>query len=735
MNKSTKKLLIVSNRLPVNVIRRGNLQFQPSSGGLATGLGSLHKKYNNRWIGWPGIPPRNQEEREIIIRKLDEKAMTPVFLSRQQIDNYYLGFSNRTIWPLFHYFPQYVKYNQAYWNSYRNVNVHFCDAVVEAAEKKDIIWVHDYQLMLLPAMIREKIPDVSIGFFLHIPFPSYELIRTLPWRRELISGILGADLIGFHTYDYVRHFISSVTRIIGLEHSLMKFYYNGRILRVDSFPMGIDYQKFENAVESSEVRAEIKKIKSQVGDRKIILTVDRLDYSKGIPLRLKAYLRLLEKHPKLREKITMIMVAVPSRSKVREYSHLKEEVDELVGFINGSFGTLGWMPIWYLYRSLPFPTLAALYSLADVCLVTPLRDGMNLVAKEYIASRKDGTGALILSEMAGAADEMREAIIINPSNLDEMTDAMEKFLHRKSDSMITSNRSLQKILRRYDVRRWAEDFLETLERTIARQQKVKAKHINKGIRNQIKSRYAESRRRLILLDYDGTLMPFSKNPQSVHPDDKLKTLIKDLNRDTRNEIVIVSGRDKRTLDNWLGGLHLGMVAEHGVWIKHSGKTWRMIEPLHNDWKKDIRPVLEQYTERTPGSFIEEKEYSLAWHFRRTDPDQGKIRANALQNHLVYMTANLNLQVLEGSRVLEVKNAGINKGRAAQSWLKVRNWDFILAVGDDWTDETLFEQLPEKAISIKVGYGNTQAVYTCRSYRDVREILNTLMRGIDEKIAE
>lgn len=727
--------MIVSNRLPVSVVRRGSIQFHPSSGGLATGLNSLHDKYNNHWIGWPGIPPRNQEEKEIIIRKLDEKGMTPVFLSRRQIENYYLGFSNRTIWPLFHYFPQYVEYNQTYWNSYKDVNAHFCDAIIEMTEKDDMIWVHDYQLMLLPAMIREKKPDASIGFFLHIPFPSYELIRTLPWRRELISGILGADLIGFHTHDYVRHFISSVTRIIGLEHSLMKFYYHDRIVRADSFPMGIDYQKFNKAVESSEVLGEIKKIKAQVGSRKIILTVDRLDYSKGIPLRLRAYQRLLEKNPRLREKITLIMVAVPSRSKVKEYIRLKEEVDELVGYINGSFGTLGWMPIWYLYRSLPFHILAALYSLADVCLVTPFRDGMNLVAKEYIASRRDGAGALILSEMAGAADELGEAFIINPNNLDEMTGALEISLHQKSAAQIPSNRAMQKILRRYDIGRWAEHFIETLERTNIQQQTVQAKHINKDIRNQIINRYAESSRRLILLDYDGTLMPFSKDPQSVHPDNKLKSLINDLIRDARNKIVIVSGRDKKTLDDWLGNLQLGMVAEHGVWIKHAGEKWQMIEPLHNDWKKDIRPVLEQYAERTPGSFIEEKEYSLAWHFRRVDPDQGKIRANELQNHLVYMTANLNLQVLEGSRVLEVKNAGINKGRAAQSWLKTGNWDFILAVGDDWTDETLFEQLPDKAISIKVGYANTQAVYTCRSYRDVRELLNSLMRRIDEKITE
>jgi len=722
-----QRILTISNRLPISIAKRkGKLHYSHSAGGLATGLSSFHQADKNLWIGWPGIITNNVLEKQEIEAKLKSDDMYPVFLTKNQIEKYYEGFSNKTIWPLFHYFSQYAVYEKKFWETYRHVNNIFCNKVIKYAKSDDIIWIHDYQLMLLPELIRSHLPDALIGFFLHIPFPSFELFRTLPWRSEILNGILGADLVGFHTYDYARHFISAVTRLLGIEHTFGKLSLEDRTIKVDSFPMGIDYDKFSNASKNPAIKNLVEKFLKKVGNQKVLLSVDRLDYSKAITQRLKAFNLFMEKNPDFHEKVTLILIVSPSRSRVKHYRELKEQVDELVGFINGKYGTIGWTPIWYLYRNFAFPMLSALYNVADVALITPYRDGMNLIAKEYIACKSDGKGVLILSEMAGSADELGDAIKINPNDVDDIERALHEALKMPADEQVRRNRQMKNKLKRYDIHRWTKDFVYSLQQIKEERTKKAKKRITPQARQKLINHYNSSERRLIFLDYDGTLVKFSNEPGKAIPDKELLDLLNNLAASPYNEVVIISGRNKATLQEWFGELNIGLVAEHGALLRNKGNEWMSIESLKQDWKKEIYPFFEHFVDRTPGSFIEKKEFSLVWHYRKADPELGELRARDLVDTLVHLTANLNLQVLEGNKVIEVKNSGINKGRAALQWINKENWDFIFALGDDWTDEDLFKVLPKDAYSIKVGFTSSAAKCNVKTVQEVRELLNGLI---------
>ncbi len=726
-----RKLFIVSNRLPINLQKkRGEINYIPSVGGLATGLKSFYKIYESIWLGWPGIALNKiKKERDIIKNKLiSDYRCYPIFLSQKDVETYYQGFCNKTIWPLFHYFTQYAIYDNALWKGYVKVNKLFCEAILTLAQDPDIIWIHDFHLMLLPQMIREKLFDVTIGFFLHIPFPSFEIFRLLPWRKDLLRGLLGADLIGFHTYDYTRHFLNSIFRLLGVDSKLGQIRINNRIVKVDTFPLGIEFEKFYESSQNPQVQKEINEIQKRVGKRKIILSIDRLDYTKGVPQRLEAFNTFLEQYPDYRNQVTLVCIIVPSRTKVEKYQELKRQTDELIGKINGTYGTIGWTPIWYLYRRVPFNKLVALYNAADIALVTPLRDGMNLIAKEYIASKRDGKGVLILSETAGAAKELGEAIIVNTNNKEEIVKAIERALSMPEEEQKKRNRLMQIRLRRYNVIRWAEEFIEALNSVKAIQKEIYTKKLTSDKRQQLIEDYQCSTQRLLLLDYDGTLIRFFDNPKDAFIAEELMDLLKDLTSDKKNTLVIISGRNKGELSRWFRDLEIDLVAEHGVWIKEKNKPWEMSEVLSNEWKKEIRPILELYADRTPGTFIEEKEYSLAWHYRKVDSELGASKAREIADVLANLIINYNLQIIEGNKVIEIKHAGINKGRAAQRWLAKKNWDFILAIGDDWTDEDLFGVLPKSAYSIKIGLTVSQAKYRLQSYQNVRILLKDLVES-------
>lgn len=720
------RLIIISNRLPVTIDRKkGELFYHPSAGGLATGLNSLETEMEKLWIGWPGQDIEDVKTQDQITGDLRNDGLIPVFLTPEEIELYYEGFSNETIWPLFHYFTQYTTYNDEYWKAYQSVNAKFAKIINENIKEDDFVWVHDYQLMLLPAMIRSKFPSISIGYFLHIPFPSYEIFRILPWRAELLEGVLGADQIGFHTFDYMRHFLSAVYRIGGYEHNFGKLTINNRIVNIDVFPMGIDYDKYaypENVAGKEVVQKHIDRLRSK--KRKLIISIDRLDYSKGIPQRIKSFERFIAENPQYRGKVTLMLIVVPSRTHVDQYQELKSEIDTLVGRIDGEYRTFGWSPIQYFYRSFPFGELGALYKAADIAMITPLRDGMNLVAKEFIASKEESkNGVLILSEMAGAANELTEALIVNPQDSNDMVNAILQALEMPEEEQAARLVKMQDRLKIYTVKHWANTFMKEQMELKELKDLKKTKLLKKEKTNDLVNAYKKAKKRLILLDYDGTLMGFQNDPKKVVPDQSLLDTLQKLKDTEGNKVVIISGRDRNTLDTWLGHLNLDMAAEHGVWIKRRNE-WKTPD-VSNTWKKDVRHVLESLVERTPGSFIEEKDYSIAWHYRMIDKGLGEKRVREFRDVLLYLTANLDLQVLEGNKVVEIKNAGINKGKATSYWLMKDDYDFWMAIGDDSTDEDTFKALPEDAYTIKVGLDKTAARFNLLGVENVRELLSKI----------
>jgi len=387
---------------------------------------------------------------------------------------------------------------------------------------------------------------------------------------------------------------------------------------------------------------------------------------------------------------------------------------------------MDWTPVRYYYRSLPFPRLVGMYGMADVSLVTPLRDGMNLIAKEYVAACGDSTGVLVLSEMAGAARELGEAVLVNPNDLDGMVEAIHTALEMPAEEQRERLEVMQRRLKRYTVRRWAEEFLGELESAKLAQVGYGAHLLDDWGRERLLNQYAHSKERLLFIDYDGTLMPFADRPEHTPPDDEAVDLLFKLSADTRNEVVVMSGRDRHTLDQWLGHLPLQLAAEHGVWIKGRSGEWVTIEPMSAEWKDRVRSVLAIWVDRTPGSHIEERDFSMAWHYRGIHPELAVTRVTELKEALVSVAADLGLSVVEGNKLLELKPAGVNKGSAAHRWMCREEIDFVLAVGDDRTDEDVFEAAPDDAWTIKVGPGSTRARWSLRSFRGVRTLLAQML---------
>lgn len=734
-----RRLVVVSNRLPFNVsVEDGRFVFRESAGGLVTGLSAyIESRKRARaespehvWVGWPGsnveAPLREELKKEVRARF----QSYPVFLSEEEMDQFYLGFCNGTIWPLFHYFPSYTVYQANFWERYRHVNQVFCEALLDVVREDDVVWIHDYHLMLLPRLLKARAPHLSVGFFLHIPFPSFEVFRLLPgkWRREILEGLLGADLLGFHTHEYAQHFLQTVLRLLGYEHHIGHILTSDGLVKVDSFPMGIDFDKFADAANNADIRQEESELKNTLSRVKVVLSVDRLDYSKGILNRLEGFEVFLETNPEYQGEVVLLMVVVPSRIGVYQYDLMKRQIEELVGKINGRFGRIDWTPVVYQYRHVPFQSLVALYRVSDICLVTPLRDGMNLVAKEYVATRKEGTGILILSEMAGAAKELAEAIIINPNNREEIAEALREALEISVEEQRRRNQIMQHRLRRYDVTRWADDFIRALLSVKREQKRLQARLITLEAAEQLIQSLHRARRRLLLLDYDGTLVPHAEEPHLAKPTQAVLSLLEDLSSHQSNEVVLISGRDKKTLEAWFGTLPISLVAEHGVWIKERDKDWRMTKPLSNDWKSRIAPLLETYTDRLPGSFVEEKEFSYVWHYRRADSELASLRAKELVDDLVHFTANIDVQIVQGNKVVEVRNAGVDKGTAGMHFISKETFDFILAVGDDWTDEDLFKIVPPTAYSIRVGIAQSYARFNLPGPTDVLELLHELRKS-------
>ena len=537
---------------------------------------------------------------------------------------------------------------------------------------------------------------------------------------------MGADLIGFHTYDYVQHFLQSVKMLLGVDNYFHNLQYQDRLVRIDLFPIGIDYNKFHETAQDPEVLEMRNKIKSNLEDKKIIFSVDRLDYTKGLMQRLNGFEYFLERYPEWREKMVFILNIVPSRDTIPAYNDRKKMIEEKIGMINGRFSTISWQPLIYRYNHLPFKDLVALYQAADVALITPLRDGMNLVAKEYVASSTSGRGVLILSELAGAAAELSEAILVNPTDTADVASSITRALAMPLYEQRNRMTLMQRRLQEYDVVKWVNDFMEQLAQVKQEQQKQTVKILDEKALEGIRRHYQRAGDRCLLLDYDGTLVPFTRLPSEAAPDNAVKEVLMKLTGDPKNHVIVISGRDVNSLERWLGNIPLTLVAEHGASFKMRNGSWQQLVSVSDLWKEEIRRVMQLFVIRCAGSFIEEKTNTIAWHYRNTQTGLGFSRSRELLNTLSQLIQNTTLQVIDGNKVVEVRIAGFDKGATALKIIHESDPDFVLCMGDDTTDEDMFKALEGEAYTIKVNNGASAAQYTILSQQQVLPLLNTLV---------
>lgn len=721
------KLIVASARLPVSLHKAGERwEAQASPGGLATALRAVAEKRPFTWIGWPGthLAP---EERPAVAEILAEQSHgVPVFINEEELGGFYEEFSNRVLWPLFHNLPTPVKFDHAAWSLYQKINRRFADVICEQASPGDTVWVHDYQLALVPKLLRERGVDCAVGFFLHIPFPASETYRALPVRQSILRGMLGADLLGFHSYEYVSHFRSSALRILGLESDPEGVLLPTHRAHLGVLPIGIEPSEVEQLSETDEAAAQYAELSESLRGRKVILGVDRLDYTKGLPQKFSAFEELLRKRPDLRDQVVLIQVASPSRMGVVEYQALKREMDELAGRIAGTYSTLGGSPLMYINQNVSRARLTALYRLADVALITPVRDGMNLVSLEYIAARGETPGTLILSEFTGSATCLPGAVLVNPHNPSQIASALATALSQQPSA--ESWEHMRDFVLHNTSSRWAERFLARLESAYHDAAgRIRRLRIDDG---DVIERLSQSERPLILLDYDGTLQPHVRLPSQAAPSARVKRVLAELAG--AGLTYVISGRTSDVLDDWLGDLDIGLVCEHGLAVRHPGGPWS--EPPTLDLgalEEIVAPIFKDFTERTPGSRVESKAASVAWHYRGADPKLGAWRAKELRAVLESSLSGQPYVVLGGSRVIEVRHVEVSKGHATTALLdRYPNSDFVFCAGNDRTDEDMFEALRRSgrgpAVICHVGSVHAAAEFFVESPRELLAQLESMI---------
>jgi trehalose 6-phosphate synthase/phosphatase len=723
------RLILVSNRLPVTIARGANgYEVQPSAGGLAHALWPMHQNGGSIWFGWPGELPSDGGESRKILAHLREQRLNPVVLPIELEEAFYHGFSNSVLWPLLHYFSHLAVLDREWWEAYREVNQLFAQAVAKAWRPGDTVWVHDYHLMILPALLRDRLPEARIGFFLHTPFPSAEIFRILPWRREILRGVLGADLVGFHVYDYLRHFRVAAVRVLGVEGEADRLSVGNRTVCLGAFPVGIDASRYWTvATQDPEALAQLASFPQELKGRRLILGVDRLDYTKGIAERLEGYELFLERFPKHHGQVEFIQIGVPTRTRVEHYRALRRRVEGIVGRINGRFGTPDWTPVKYIFRPVPFARLCALYRYASVALVTPLRDGMNLVAKEFIACKKGGgDGVLILSEFAGAAPELSEALFVNPFDTEAIASAIHQALTMPAAERKARMKDLLVRVWQGDVRPWGERFLAALAKSGGNVE-VCPPRLGAPERDEIFIMWTGAAGRALVLDYDGTLSPIASRPDLARPDRPLQQLLRSLAGLPGVEVVIVSGRDRETLERWFGALPLAIAAEHGRWLRDPLRGWQdMLAGKAPTWLRRVTEVFEEAAAATPGSFVEVKSASAAWHYRGANSEQADLRVRELRERLGEIRDDPPLDIVHGKKVIEARVLGVSKGSVLFTWLAAKPpVDFLLVAGDDQTDEEMFERLPRTAWSIHVGSNASRARFSLPDSASLRKLLGEL----------
>lgn len=722
------KTIIVSNRLPVSVKKVDDkLEYYPSVGGLATGLSSYTQSGSGLWIGWPGIPSEDltEKEKREITRELKKHRCFPVFLGKDLLNDFYNGYSNDVLWPLLHTLPVDRKESDKIWRAYKQANALFAEATLEHSKPGSTIWVHDYQLFLVPELLRIQRPKDRIGFFLHIPFPEAKVLETSKHAGRILRGVLGADLVGLHTASYTENFLDSCRKLHVGEVGPKQVSLSYRTVRVADFPMGIDYNKFSSATKGRAVSTEYQKLLWKYRGKKVILAIDRLDPTKGLAERLKAYQTLLKENPSLHSKVVFVILAVPSRTEIKAYIRLRERVEKLVETINRTYGKRSWEPVEYMFQTLPFAEISALYRRADVAFIAPIRDGMNLVAKEYLASKPKHDGILVLSETAGAAQELKDAIMVNPRKPRTLVKGLTDALTMPPKELKRRVRSMQKHLEVHTVENWADTFMNTLKKPVPVPLPNIASSLRGSSLQNLLEDYRNAHRRLIILDYDGVLQAFARRPHEAKPSPETLDLLRKLTSDPTNNVIIISGRDRIDMTEWFGKLPITLAAEHGALFRKNGqKKWIKTTYSDKEWRKKVDALFRYFALETPGAFIEQKEWCIAWHYRGASPFYAQKNLVGIRRLLKPIVARYGLTVREGHKVLEVIPGDVSKGTIVREWL-IHNHDFVLCIGDDQTDEAMFREVPPGSYSVKVGPGLTSATYRLPSVPSVHKLLNQL----------
>jgi trehalose 6-phosphate synthase/phosphatase len=718
--------IIVSNRLPFSIDQKTQ-RLQQSSGGLVTAINGIQTKEHIHWIG--SLAPGIKKNHILNYKNKEGVSFSYPKISQELYESYYNGFCNDVLWPILHYETEIIKFSHQHYLDYIKVNKLFAEHIAKTAKKDDVIWINDFHLFMVPKFLKKLKPNLKIGFFLHVPFPSSEVYRELPCRKELLEALLYSDLIGFHDFSYLRHFASSVYNILGYESSLLDIKTPFNTAKLGVYPVSINSQDFIKKSKSLKTQKTIKEYGFDKNKKRIILGVDRLDYTKGIPHKLKAFKKYLENNPQMVGKVQLIQIAVPSRTEVPEYINLRHEVERLVSEINGKFSKLNYVPVKYIFDSVSIYELMALYKSSDVLFITSKRDGMNLVCLEYIVTQDPKKpGVVLLSEFAGASSTLSHATIINPMNIDETAQKLEDALNMPIKQKINNHQIMFHYLLEYTATVWAKSFITHLnDQESSLQSGVKnlqnKKHLV-DLRKQFKAK-----KHVLLLDFDGTLAPIIDTPSEVKLSSKNYNLMKKLI--TKNEVVIVTGRDKKFIQKQVKGLDVYIACEHGAsFYDYKTKKWRSLAAsTRKPWMKEALAIMSQYQKRTPSSFIEKKDHAICWHYRKSPNDFAEFQARKLVIDLETTFSHEPVSVNQGKKIVETKALEANKGYFTE-WFLSRYIDDdhdIIAIGDDRTDEDMFRALENIGTSIKVGAPkNTYAKYFIEDQKDVTQIIQDLI---------
>lgn len=735
MVDTSKRWVVVSNRLPVHYDKRKR-KFVISSGGLVSSL--LGVDYQ-RPILWLGLTTEQWDAAEIAasLKISDRIEVVPLTVTPELYDPYYNKFCNGVLWPLLHYENHSVSWDFEAWQKYQKVNHLVAAALLKlTSASDDLIWVHDFHLMLVAAQLRLKRQRQGVGFFLHVPFPSYEIFRQLPFRSTILRDLLAYDLIGFHDYSYLMHFTQTLHYVLGINTSFNRIHFKGRSINLGVYPVSIPTTTINKAARSKRVKEICANYQRRFRDKKVILGVDRLDYIKGIDLKLDIFHAFLQSYPDCRDKVSLMQVVVPSRTDVPAYQQLKENIEGRVGYINGYWGKADYVPIYYIYNSLQFHELLALCQLSDCLLITSKRDGMNLVALEYVAAQTAAhPGQVLLSEFAGAVSIMPNAIAINPWNVEKSAAQLHHALQEDTEIIAARNAQMLDYLQDYTGSEWASSFMTDLLKSSKQSAKLVEDicfplRKNNPLLEKIK-KIKTHHQRFLFIDFDGTLVPIQSRPDQVSIGQETLQALVTLQEQQGFAIVIISGRDRRFLWQQFGQQDFTLAAEHGAeYYDRRQKRWQsLVTSPQNNWFPLALQMMEYYRQRVPSSFIEKKAYSLCWHYRNSPALYASYQARKLTEELEFGLANFPAIVAKGKKIVEAKAIEASKG-AFTGWF-IKNFmpdteASIVALGDDLTDEELFIALRPSDISIKVGTEETKATWRLQEQQDVLTFLQLLI---------